>query len=104
MRPTGDVHQALLRAATDMAAVVEGRLRGPTLQELAERAQVGLKAAHCTVHNMRQRGQLQVAGTRKVDYRNKPVAEYAPARAEEDGPDDGEAVNLAELLNIWSQG
>lgn len=74
MRPASDVRTALLQAA--LAAHASGQR--PTLLELAHQAQVGVAAATHTVKNMRRAGQLQICGMRRVDYRNRPVAEYAP--------------------------
>ena len=75
MRQPGDVRMALLKAATELTTVA----RSPTLRELVVRSCVGREAALNTVKNMRRAGLLVVMRTRKVDYRNKPVAEYAPA-------------------------
>jgi hypothetical protein len=77
MRPPGEVRQALLLAAHEWATPE----RGATLREMASHAQVGLDAAAHTVQNMRRAGVLQQARLRRVDYRNKPVAEYVPAPA-----------------------
>jgi len=74
MRPAGDSRLALLKAAADLTSMT----RSPTLSELASRACVGREAAKITVANMRRAGLLVVVRQRKVDYRNKPVAEYAP--------------------------
>lgn len=76
--------------------------RCPTLAELAAHAQVGLQAARDTVPNMKKHGVLRIVRTRKVAYRNKPVAEYdvvqhqaQPAEAADDG--------LARALSAWVQ-
>lgn len=74
MRPTGEVRQALLDAALALTTPE----RSPTLLELAAKSQVGFMAARRTVDNMRRAGALVVVRTRKVEYRNRPVAEYAP--------------------------
>ncbi|MNV74275.1 hypothetical protein D3C71_1674820 [compost metagenome] len=74
MRPAGEVRQALLKAACELATPE----RAPTLRELAHRAQVGQGAARVTVDHMRRAGQLCIARLRKVPYRNRPVAEYTP--------------------------
>src|SRR4051812_21248800 len=80
MRPTGEVRQALAQAA----AALTTRESSPTLLELARHSQVGFMAARRTVDNMRRAGDLVVVRTRKVDYRNRPVAEYAaPEQLEE---------------------
>ena len=74
-RPVGDVRKALLTAAETLA--VEDK--APTLHELAQHACVGLKAARMTVQNLTRCGALVIARPRRVAYRNRPVAEYAPA-------------------------
>lgn len=74
MRPAGDPRLALLKAAADLTTAV----RSPTLQELVSRSCVGREAALHTVRNMKRAGLLVIVRTRKVDYRNRPVAEYAP--------------------------
>ena len=76
MRPAGEVRQALLKAARDIYAGGHGA----TLAEIAERACVGRQAARVHVPKLKSRGQLQVVGQRRVDYRNRPVAEYAPVK------------------------
>lgn len=75
MRPTGEVAVALLQAARDLYS---GQ-HGPTLAEMAAHACVGRDAARLHVPKLKARGHLQIVGTRRVDYRNRPVAEYAPA-------------------------
>ncbi|ATA54568.1 hypothetical protein CKY39_16140 [Variovorax boronicumulans] len=95
MRPAGEVRMALLRAAHELATPD----CAPTLREMAHRAQVGLKAARETVAHMRRGGTLCIARTRKVPYRNRPVAEYVPrAEAPEPGPD---RHALHSLLCSW---
>lgn len=74
-RPIGDVRKALLTAA-QMLATAD---KAPTLQELAQHACVGIKAARATVQNLKRCGALAIARPRRVAYRNRPVAEYAPA-------------------------
>lgn len=74
MRPAGDPRLALLKAAADLTTAA----RSPTLRELAARACVGQEAARRTVENMKRAGLLVIRRKRRVDYRNNPVAEYAP--------------------------
>ena len=69
MRPAGEVRQALLRAAVQLATPD----RGPTMRELASAACVGYSVARRTVDHMKRSGELRVARERKVDYRNRPV-------------------------------
>lgn len=75
MRPLGEISRALLGAARELATPDQG----PTLAELAAHAQVGKDAAEKTIKNMTRHGRIRIVRTRKVAYRNKPVAEYAPA-------------------------
>jgi hypothetical protein len=98
MRPAGEVRHALLRAAEELVTPD----RGPTLMELASCARVGLEAARRTVDNMKRCGALTVPRTRRVEYRNKPVAEYAPAIM--DPPKDEGYVDVASIFSIWAQG
>lgn len=77
MRPAGDVRQALFTAACSYHS--EGR--AATLRELAHSSQVGLSDARRCVDNMKRAGVLAIVGTRRVDYRNRPVSQYAPAAA-----------------------
>lgn len=74
MRPAGEVRQALLQACAALARPQQGA----TLRELAHGAGVGLDAARRTVFEMRRAGQVHIVRTRRVPYRNRPVAEYAP--------------------------
>ena len=72
MRPAGEVRQAIFEAVLALTTPE----RAPTLLELACHSQVGFLAARRTVDNMRRAGVLVVVRTRKVEYRNRPVAEY----------------------------
>lgn len=91
MRPKGEIHHALLKAVGDLATPD----RGATLQEIAARACVGIRAARYTLDYMHRSGVIVIARTRKVPYRNRPVAEYAlPSQ-----PSAGQGV--AVLLSVW---
>lgn len=95
MRPAGEVRQALLQAC--VALVQQGQ--APTLRELAAHACVGLAAAERTVDNMRRAGVLHSPRTRRVPYRNRPVAEYEPAQhtgVAQDAP-----LGLARVMTAW---
>lgn len=96
MRPPGEIHLALLTAAHDLFTPE----RAPTLTELAHRAQVGNEAARRTVENMSRLGKLRKVRDRRVPYRNRPVAEYAPAELVEDN--NKGFVDLAEVVSVWS--
>lgn len=74
MRPAGDSRLALLKAAADLTTAT----RSPTMRELVTRSCVGREAARKTVDNMKRAGLLVIVRTRRVEYRNRPVAEYAP--------------------------
>lgn len=94
MRPASDVRIALLQAVRHC----HGLGQRPTLLELAHQAQVGVEAATHTVKNLRRAGLLQICGTRRVAYRNRPVAEYAPASQ----PIELTAVqSLQSTLHCW---
>ena len=75
MRPLSEVAQALLSTANRLSAAG----RAVTLAELAAGACVGQQAARNTVSNLKRHGHLKIVGLRRVTYRNRPVAEYAPA-------------------------
>ncbi len=78
MRPAGEIRRALLDACADLARGVQDPEHGPSLREIAHRACVGLDAAQDTMKNMVRAGVVHRVNTRRVDYRNKPVAEYRP--------------------------
>lgn len=100
MRPPGEVRQALLNAAHTLSTPT----RGPTLAELAAHAQVGRDHARCMVRDLKRHGALQIARTRQVPYRNRPVAEYVPAVvAANDALTAAGAgfVDLGQMLQVW---
>ncbi|MEC5213302.1 hypothetical protein RCH06_001848 [Polaromonas sp. CG_9.5] len=78
MRPRSEEATALLQTALRLSAAG----RGVTLAELAAHAQVGKASARVLVPKLKRRGQLRIVGLRRVTYRNRPVAEYAPALTE----------------------
>ena len=93
MKPAGEVHQALMKAAQELSA--QGR--GATLAELAERACVGRQVARDMVPKLKSRGCLQI-----VDYRNRPVAEYAPVPEIESRAGHG-WVDLGRCVAGWAR-
>lgn len=95
MRPRGDVHMALLRAVEELATPE----RGATLRELAQHACVGLEAARLTLGNMRCAGYVVIARTRRVPYRNRPVAEYALPTA---APVEPCSQGMGALMAAWA--
>ena len=98
MRPAGEVHQALLQAARELATPE----RAASLAELASKACVGLAAARRTVGNMTRRGQLEIVRERKVEHRNRPVAEYAPAGQSPPSTNEAAAAVCA-VFGLWVQ-
>lgn len=98
MRPAGEIRQALLGAARQLATPD----RGPTLQELAAAARVGYEAAMYTVKNLTRAGELQVVRTRRVEYRNRPVAEYVAPVVESDAVASRPFVDLGSILQTWA--
>lgn len=79
MRPAGEVRLALIQAARDITRELGMPDRGATMAEMCARAQVGRDCARNLVPKMKSAGALRIVGERRVDYRNRPVAEYAPA-------------------------
>lgn len=98
MRPKGDVHQALLKAVGELATPE----RGATLRELAAHACVGVTAARYTVEYLKRSGAVVIARTRRVPYRNRPVAEYALALVVPDGDGPAAASGMGVLLSAWA--
>lgn len=75
--------------------------RGATLRELAARACMGRMAARCTLSYLVRSRALVIVRTRRVAYRNRPVAEYAlPELAAAPARDSGSAV-LTSALSAW---
>ena len=99
MRPAGEIRQALLQACESLAARSAAGC-GPTLREMAAEARVGLEAARRTVENMTRYGVLVVPRTRRVPYRNRPVAEYVPAAMAAQASAANDA-GMAQLLRAW---
>ena len=73
MRPAGEVSQKLLQAVQQLATPG----RAPLLKELAAHTQVGEAVASQTLKNLTRYGRLRIVRTRRVDWRARPVAEYA---------------------------
>lgn len=99
-RPAGEVRQALLQAC--MQLQTPGR--APTVRELADAACVGLDLARRTLDNMCRAKQVVIARHRRVAYRNRPVAEYAPNTSwlGGSGHTSGSCA-LANILQIWGR-
>lgn len=96
MRPPGEVRQALFAACQALATPHQA----PTLQEVAAKACVGLEAARRTMNNMTRAGLVHSPRPRRVAYRNRPVAEYAPVAVAEAPQDEG-FVDLSAVLRVW---
>jgi hypothetical protein len=100
MRPTGEVTHALLAAAGALASPGHGG----TLREITALACVGRQAAAYTVPKLAARGHLEVVSERRVDYRNKPVFEYAlPSKNTLQPPHPGLATGAVEPSPQTSQ-
>lgn len=95
MRPPSEVRQALLKAAADLTTPG----RSPTLRELATEAKVGQTTARHVVNHMKRIGLLRIVRERVVDYRNRPVSEYAPASPRVEGGQLG--ADLGNVLAAW---
>ena len=98
MRPRSDTATELLQLACKLSAAG----RGVTLAELAA-AGFGRDTVRMVVPNLTRRGQLRITGTRRVSYRNRPVAVYEPVAvvADVDQPDSGPAV-LCRCMATWA--
>jgi len=101
MRPAGDISQALIRAAGQLAAASEKG--GATLAEIAAKACVGRDAARHAVSNLKRHGHLAIVGEQRVHNRNRPVALYAPP-----DPDAAELAQqgadaLAHCMQAWGK-
>lgn len=92
MRPAGEIRVALLGAARELFTPD----RAPTLAEMAQHAQVGMADATSTVKNMKRHGALRLVRERRVTYRNRPVAEYAPADLVVE-----EGAGFVDLASVW---
>lgn len=99
MRPLSDVAKALLSTANRLSAAG----RAVTLAEMAAGACVGQTAATYTVKNLRRSGHLKIVGLRRVSYRNRPVAEYAPVVAAMTLTLAPAGVDLERCLRAWAR-
>ena len=94
MRPVGEISLALLGAMQELRTPEQA----PTVRELALHAQVGIDAATETVKNLRRHGHVRIVRRRRVDYVNKPVAEYEPASSVNEGAG---LVDLGDVMSAW---
>lgn len=98
-RPLSEVARALLSTANRLSATG----RAVTLAEMAAGACVGQQAARDTVANLKRHGHLKIVGLRRVAYRNRPVAEYAPAMVEAEGVSAPAGADLGRCLSAWAR-
>lgn len=101
MRPAGEVRLALIQAAQDIVREIGQPGRGATLAEMYTRAQVGSDCARNLVPKIKKAGDLCIVGTRRVDYRNRPVSEYAPAAAASANEIEQGWVDLGNCMADW---
>ena len=99
MRPLSEVAQALLSTANRLSAAG----RGVTLAEMAAGACVGQQAARNLVPKLKRRGHLQIVGLRRVSYRNRPVAEYAPVPVAAEAVNDADLADLGQFMRAWAR-
>lgn len=95
MRPAGDISKALLQAVEKLATPE----RGPTLQEVAHAACVGVDKARQMLQVMKFRGHVSIPRTRRVPGRNRPVAEYQLPMPQQPAANDG--PTLAAVMQAW---
>jgi len=98
-RPLSEVARALLSTANRLSAAG----RAVTLAEMAAGACVGQQAARKSVSNLKRYGHLKIVGQRRVDYRNRPVAEYAPVIAAMTLALAPPGVDLERCLSAWAR-
>lgn len=89
-----DVRRALLQAAMELNTPAHSA----TLREIVRHARVGQSSGLNAVKNMRRAGLLVICGERRVAYRSKPVAEYAPACPM---PVVGNGFDFTGLARVW---
>ena len=100
-RPPGELSIELLKAFDELTR----KGGSPTMREIALHCQVGIPSARTTMANLVRGGQVEIESYRRVDYRNKPVAEYRLASV--NGPlccrgSLGSQI-LAGVLSTWSK-
>jgi len=102
-RPASETHLALLQAAHAFRSERAESGQGATLLELVHRSQVGYQVARAMVPKLKDRGHLKIVGERKVDYRNRPVAEYLPVDPEADLASGPGWVDLGNCMQSWTR-
>jgi hypothetical protein len=110
MRPAGQVRLALIQAAREIVNEIGQPNRGATLAEMCARArvktesgvmQVSLREARCLVPKIKAAGGLSIVNERRVAYRNRPVAEYAPRDDVHQIPMRADWLNLGSCMADW---
>lgn len=108
MRPAGEVRQALMDATLQLVppeVMLDPQAPRPTLREIAYKACVGIDVATTTIKNMARSGRLRQVRTRRVDYCNKPVAEYEPVLMDQasDCRHGQGWVDLGRIVGGWAR-
>lgn len=109
MRPAGEVHLAMLKAAHAIKRERMASGTGATLREVAARACVGYKVARSTMSNLRRYGHMSIVGECKVAGRNRPAALYLPTTPEADllavdaAPVDAGPLLIQNALLSWAR-
>jgi len=103
MRPAGECHIALVKAAQAIKIERAQSGQGATLLELVHRSQVGYAVARFLVPNLKRWGHLQVVGQRKVAGRNRPAFEYGPVNAAPDLAGSSSMSALDACLKTWTR-
>lgn len=100
MRPMNHAALALLQAANQLSAAG----RRVTLAAMRQEAKVSEHTARMFVPALRRRGHLTIIGEIKVDYRNRPVAEYAPVPDDAPANDNSQGcLALAGCMQRWGR-
>ncbi|MEG0414387.1 MAG: hypothetical protein RR584_16155 [Comamonas sp.] len=94
MRPAGTISQALLKAVQQLATAE----RGPTLREIAAAAELDVDVARQAIPNMKRYGRIRICGERRVQGRNRPVAEYGMPLARAEAAND---FSLSMAIAAW---
>lgn len=101
MAAVGEIRNAVIQAVRHIVAESQPG-RGATLAEIAERSGVGQDALRNNLPKIKASGALQIVGYRRVGYRNRPVAEYAPAQPIESRAGHG-WVDLGRCVSGWAR-
>ena len=97
MRPRSEAATELLLLACKLSAAG----RGVTVAELVAGG-FGRGMLRTMVPALKRRGQLRITGTRRVSYRNRPVAVYEPVLAVDPVAGAPELLGAAVLCNCMA--